>query len=247
MKHNADHILAILDACCDASAFPMLDNGYVYLAATRLSLFRSLDDWAIVVEVFGYSPRSGLPDTHIHTFASTLHNRKGPKKYVTREAHQAYLANNPNNDSHFVFPIEAGAWIDEDELEFVAQGAPGLILRGGLVQIPGSAVFQRAGVALEFPPRVQMFELCRVLAHEAREQVLATPDERRVNVPPELQLLLTLDEWAHPDVADDAARPGGSATFQQLARVLVSGDISDYRPHETPNTHWRNWPEGGTL
>jgi hypothetical protein len=52
---SAHEILRILDSCCDAYTFPMLDNGYVYLAATRLSLFRSPRDWAMVIEVFGFS------------------------------------------------------------------------------------------------------------------------------------------------------------------------------------------------
>ena len=75
MQFAADQILAILDRCCDSFTFPMLDNGYVYLAATRLSLYRSVSDWAMVIEVFGFSPRAGLPDTSILTFASRLHNR----------------------------------------------------------------------------------------------------------------------------------------------------------------------------
>ena len=81
MPIEADHILSVLDRCCDAFTFPMLDNGYVYLAATRLSLYRTAADWAMVIEVFGYSPRAWLPDTHIYTFASTLCNRDVPKEY----------------------------------------------------------------------------------------------------------------------------------------------------------------------
>src|SRR5262245_29865673 len=123
MKHDTERTLAILDRCCNSYTFPMLDNGYVYLAATRLSLFRSADDWAMVIEVFGYSPRAGIPDTHIYTFASTLYNRKGPEQYVTSEAHGAYLASNPNNESRGVFPIDSGPWIDEDDAELVAPGA----------------------------------------------------------------------------------------------------------------------------
>jgi hypothetical protein len=38
---DAVEILAVLDGCCDSCTFPMLDNGYVYLAATRLSAYRS--------------------------------------------------------------------------------------------------------------------------------------------------------------------------------------------------------------
>jgi len=41
MPIEADQILSVLDRCCDAFSFPMLDNGYFYLAATRLSLYRT--------------------------------------------------------------------------------------------------------------------------------------------------------------------------------------------------------------
>jgi hypothetical protein len=254
MKHTTAQILSILDCCNDAFTFPMLDNGYVYLAATRLSLFRSPEDWAIVIEVFGFSPRSGLPDTCIHTFASTI-DRKSTRHYVEQEAHDGYIAGHPNDEGHFIFPIERGNWIDADEAEFVAQGTTQLTLRGRVIQVPEPAAYQRAGVVLsdptaaiqEGPPRVQVFELCRMLAHDYRDAVLATSEERRVNVPAELQLLLTLDEWAHPDVVDETKRPSGSEAFQQLARALVTGDINEYRPTEAPNTHWRHWPDGGTL
>jgi hypothetical protein len=70
MSLDPEHILSVLDRCCDTYAFPMLDNGYVYLASTRLTLHRSDASWAMVIELFGFSPRSGLPDTHIHTFGS---------------------------------------------------------------------------------------------------------------------------------------------------------------------------------
>ena len=96
----------------------MLDNGYVYLAQTRLSLYRSVTDWAMVIEVFGFSPRSGLPDTHIYTFASRLNNRDRPEQYVTQEAYQGCLANNPNNESRFVFPVDEGPWQDQETVNW---------------------------------------------------------------------------------------------------------------------------------
>jgi hypothetical protein len=57
MTFDPDAILSILDRCCDAFTFPMMDNGSIYLAAARLSLYRSRIDWAMVIEVFGFSPR----------------------------------------------------------------------------------------------------------------------------------------------------------------------------------------------
>jgi hypothetical protein len=59
--------------------------------------------------------------------------------------------------------------------------------------------------------------------------------------------LLQLEEWHHPNVVDTAERPSGSETFVQLARVLETGAVSLYQPTAAPNTHWRHWPEGGTL
>jgi len=72
MHWKSEDVLAILDQCSANFTFPMLDNGYVYLAATRLSLHRTEADWGMVIEVFGYSPRAGMPDTNIYRFASTF-------------------------------------------------------------------------------------------------------------------------------------------------------------------------------
>src|SRR3954471_4215503 len=108
----------------------MVDNGYVYLAGTRLSLYRSAADWAMVIEVFGFSPRSGLPDTHIHTFASRHHARNPSERYASREAYENYLANNPHNESRLVYPIDEGTWQDAEDGELVAEDANEVVVRG---------------------------------------------------------------------------------------------------------------------
>jgi uncharacterized protein DUF7003 len=247
MPIEAGHILSVLDRCCDVFTFPMLDNGYVCLAATRLSLYRTAVDWAMVIEVFEFSPRAGLPDTHIHTFASSLYNRDAPEKYVNQEAYERYLANNPNNDSRFVYPIEAGDWQDDQNDEIVAEDATEVIVRGQRQPIPSLDECVKRGITIENPPRVRVFELSRFLADVARDSVLATAKERRISVPPDMKQILQFEEWHHPNVVDDDDRPSGSETFQQLAQVLATGNVAFYRPARRPNTPGRNWPEGGLL
>lgn len=239
-------ILAILDRSCDHFTFPMMDNGYVYPAATRLTLYRSPDDWAMVIEEFGFSPRAGLPDTTIQTYASRLHRRDRAEDYVSREAYQNYLKNNPHNEHRSAFPIRKGDWQHPDESEYVTDGAKQVRVRGTAVPLPRLAEYAKHGIVLEDTPRVCVFELCRYLAAVERERVLATPKERRVSVLPEMKQLLALDEWHHPDLVNDE-RPGESETFWHLAKVLSTGDVSEYHSTTPPNTHWRNWPEGGTL
>jgi hypothetical protein len=240
-------ILEILDRCCDAYTFPMLDNGYVYLAATRLSLFRSADDWALAIEVFGFSPRAGRPDVGVHTFGSRLYQRDTPAQHPSPEAYQNYLANNPHNDSRFFYPLADGAWQDPEDLECVAPGAREVVVRGTSRPLPRLETYEQHGIALQDPPRICVFELCRLLAAIARSDVLASAGEQRVSVLPDMSPILQLDEWHHPDVVRDSERPSGSDTFRQLAEVLVSGDVSKYRPSTAPNTHWSHWPDGGTL
>lgn len=222
MAIEKDEILRVLDDASRAFTFPCLDNGYVYLAATRLSLFRSEADWAMVFEVFGYSPRAGLPDTTISTFASRLHDL----------------------DFRSIHPIEAGPWMDESDPEMVAATGE-LRLREQAMPLPPKAAYGMRGIQLS-GKRPAVFELCRLLAAEYRPSVLATEEEQRVSVLPEMTRILQLDEWHHPDITGSEL-PSATETFRQLADVLVTGDPSRYRATEDPNTHWKFWPEGGTL
>lgn len=245
MEHTAEQILAILDDCCEAFTFPILDNGYVYLAAARLTAFRSESDWSLTIEVAGFAPRGGTPETHVYTFGSELANRRTAKDFVTVEAFDNYLANNPNNESEFFYPFDDD-WIDSENCELVAERATHVVLRGVRIPVPTATEYQDAGVELDALPRIAVYQLVRALAHTRRREMLANDDERRHHVPPSLKTVLSLDEWCHPDIAGDA-RPSGSETFRQLAEVLVTGDATRYRPSTEPNTHWRNWPDGGTL
>lgn len=45
----------------------------------------------------------------------------------------------------------------------------------------------------------------------------------------------------------DENRPSLQETWQQLAKVVVTGDISLYKPTLEPNTHWKHWPDSGSL
>jgi hypothetical protein len=241
--HQAQDILGVLDACAADFSFPMLDNGYIYLAATRLALFRSETDWAITTEVFGFSPRAGVPDLCIGTFASTLIRRKTVANYATPAAHADYLKRQPHNEDLFLRHLEEGDWIED---EAVVQHASPIHLRGHSIPIPALADYASQGIVLEDPNKAMVFEFCRWLAAEKRSEVLATSEEQRWNLPPDLVKILELDEWHHPDLVNDEL-PSQTETFQQLAQVLVHGDVSLYRPTELPNTHWSHWPDGGTL
>ena len=224
--------------------FPALDNGYVYLANTRLSIFKSIKDWAIIIEVFGFSPRSGVPDIQIFTFSNNLHNRNPPENHANKDYYLKYVNNNPHNESTFVYPIVNNDWFDEDEPEIVINNRL-CQLRGFKLETPNSSEYKKCDISLE-EDTPQTFEYCRYLAHHHPDKVLANDTELRANISPDMELLIQLDEWHHPDIVDGEL-PSQTELFKQLAQVLVTGNKELHKPSCPPNTHWSNWPEGGTL
>jgi len=243
--HVHEEVLHVLDQCAEDFRFPALDNGYIYLAATRLTLFRSEADWAMVFEIFGFNPRAGSPTLDVTTFASRPHARDTRDNYINEKAYANYLANNPNNDSRFFYPI-GGDWQDGGSGEMLAANAEEILLRERPLALPPLDAYAHVGIELEDHGEVRVFELCRYLAAVARVDVLGTVAERRVSIRPEMVQVLQLEEWHHPDVVGGEP-PSDSTTFRQLAWVLATGDVSHYSPVDAPNTHWRNWPGGGSL
>jgi len=53
------------------------------------------------------------------------------------------------------------------------------------------------------------------------------------------------DEWNQNQWQDN--RPSSYDTWQMIAKVITTGDTSCYKPTLEANTHWKNWPESGSL
>ncbi|SCF96847.1 DUF7003 family protein [Streptomyces sp. Ncost-T10-10d] len=118
-----------------------------------------------------------------------------------------------------------------DDQETYAGGIP-MIVRGRTL-----AVAAEPGEPLEV--------VFRRLVPEHRDLILADEAEVQSRIPGDLPKVLQLEEWHQPE--DIETLPSTSETYQQIAEVLASGDVGRYRPRLSPNTHWSNWPDSGTL
>jgi len=243
---SPERILAILDEAAEAFVFPMLDNGYSYLAASRLSCFSGDTGWAFVFEIFGYSPRTGVPDLFITTIGEGLIKRETRSDFVSDEAFESFEANNQNWRQDSFYPIEGDEWIDHDIMEVIRADVQSLSLRGQKVPAPSLEHLKELDEIGEIGEPLHLSNVTRAIAQNHRSNVLATESERRIRIPDEWTQLLCLDEWNHPDLVNPDCKPSTSATMRCLADVIATGDPGRYKA-ENPNTHWRNWPEGGTL
>ena len=229
-------ILEQFDRCAEDFTFPMLDNGYVYLADVRLSLYRDAANWLMIIEVLGaYTPQVSSFDSLqncLHLFGSNLHRAPG------------------TSNQDFLYPVE-GCPDDplfEDEHDwFVKPNASCVMLRGLRIGLDLSpAALSAKGITLVEPPQIDPAALMRSLLPEHRSLLFASEAELQQRNPGKLPLWFRLDVWHHPDLAG-GEKPSNSETFQMLAAAISFGDKNKYCPAKPPNTDWRNWPEGGSC
>lgn len=231
-KYTITDILDQLDACATAYDFPMLDNGYIYPAGTRLSAYRSTEHWAIIIEVVGLNNRLWDYERFencLYCFGNCLYEAPGIQN-------SRLVLPVPEQDDIF---DEKGGWCVRLEADYI-------LIRDKRIAIPkDKAMLSANGVEPKNPGTISIVELLRVLYPEYRSLFLATENELRAHIPGDISLILQLEEWRHPDIVDE--KPSDLVTFKEIAEVLVSGDATAYKGTSIPNTHWSNWPMGGAL
>jgi len=236
MNFTKEDILNQLDDYAESFSFPMLDNGYVYLIDSRLSVYRNDEQWVILIEIIGcFNKGGGHGDISncLYLFGNCL--AFDPKK---------------NNDCFLFFTSdskEGKTFLDEDFQEYLNPNIKSMLLRGRTIEIPQTIEFYESqGIQLEEPPKIYIWEFLRGMRKYHRKTFFVTEEEIRNRIPKKLPLIIQLDEWYHNDLVANEL-PSEIETFQMIASVIETGNIELYKPTKEPNTHWSNWPEGGTL
>ncbi|MEM8530878.1 MAG: hypothetical protein AAGF95_08545 [Chloroflexota bacterium] len=231
---TAEHILTQLDGWGKEYTFPMLDHGYIALADARLSAYGDSKHWALLIEILGMDVRFGGHDMLTNTLYCF-----GNGCTVTPG-----LTSRPRNLTE---DGDDGAVFLDENVWQVRPGVQTLRLCGDLISITADpAYFEERGLPLEKPPDILAIDLLRMLALDYRDQLFLAEEDLQQYLVSDLPLLLRLDAWQHPDLMNDEL-PSTTETFRLLAEVFATGDPTHYQPTLSPNTHWDNWPEAGTL
>ena len=230
------NILEQFDYTAREFTFPMMDNGYVYPADVRLSIYRDSTRWLMIIETLGaYSPRLSGCDSFqncLHLFGNSLGRKAGTMGGDT------------------LFPIDSltGDPLFEDQYDwYINPRCSSLGIRTQAITFDASQEkLALQGILLLEPPKIDPPALLRSLLPTYRELLLASETDLSARNDHQLPLWFRLNEWFHPDLASEEL-PSECETFQMLADAIESGNLSDYCPTKSPNTDWKNWPEGGTL
>lgn len=222
-----DDIIEQLDSHAAGYNFPTLDNGYIYPVDARLTAYRDDRRWALVIEQIGYMYRAIQFGNILYAFGNCLIGRPGHGPVID-------LADGPEDD-----------WQD-DTGTYIPHGTTSVRVRGSDLPLAPDDVAPAVAPSGEEEQGLRIPDLFRRLLPRYRALYHATEAELHAVVPKDLPQILRLLEWEHSDAVHDVL-PGHTECFPMLAKVLVTGAVSHYRPTKAPNTHWSNWPEGGTL
>lgn len=232
--YKSEDILIQLDECSCDYTFPILDNGYIYLAGTKLTAYRDDKRWAIIVEVIGFNYRGGGHNgitNCLHIYGNCLTYKPGTQN-------ENFLYPTTNSPEYETFD-EDGFYINPLSQTFLIRNELSSIVHD-------RKQYNLAEITLEDDENINAFEFLRLLDKLYHDKLVATKSEINERIPSDLLKILELENWYHPDVTNGEV-PSKNETFIQIAKVLETGNIDFYKPTHSPNTHWSNWPFGGTL
>ncbi len=235
LMFTAKEILVQLDKCCDDFTFPMMDNGYVYLAGSKLSAYRDDNRWVLIIEIIGFSYRGGGHNgitNCLHVYGNCLDYEPG-----TRNENFLYLTGDADDGN--TFDEEQEFFLNPEATHFLFQNEKTAIVHD-------RDAYTKAGIILKDEEKINAFEFLRLLDYTHHDKLVATDEEIIERIPPGIPMILALHEWFHPDCVSGELT-SQNETFQMIASVLETGNPAVYQPKHASNTHWGNWPDSGTL
>ena len=232
---DKEEILYQLDTEAESYIFPMLDNGYYYHGDQKLTIFRDEKRWAILLEVLDFNNHENNING-ITTIANVFGN--------------CLTAFNDNDNFKYFASdngIETFLYDEVNHIPYLNNKAISIKVRDTILPIQfNKEHYQKKYIELEFENKITPWEFLRGLVPEYSNLFWLTRQEISNKIPIDLPEFMTLTEWHHPDLIM-SEKPSETETFQQLADVIVTGNKSLYNTKELINTHWINWPEGGSC
>jgi hypothetical protein len=218
-------ILHCLDSQSVDEGFPAFSNCNIDMVTARLRGLRNENSWMIMFEqlVNSYPAEGILPILLIDVLGNCFENKKS---WVKESLYPVKIENECEWESKQTEH-------DNDDLLY-------LMIREQQITVKYKSIEKHSHWNLGFNLLVHL------LANH-REEMLATEDEIRAIVPSDIQQVILLDNWHHPDVCGWNGRknrhfiPSDAMSMRMIAQVLETENIDFYQPCEEANIDWRFW------
>jgi len=225
-------ILDYLDLC----EFPMLDNGYYYHADQELRIYRNSENWFMTLQVLQYNNHS-LGVDGFSTIVYKYGSKMNPEESF-------------NNDSfyHLAKDVDHETFIEEPNTfnSFLNPLAKQLQIRDTIIQVEHDpSKYEQKEIKLETEGKIRPWEILRFITPEFSSLFWLNNKELGIDIT--LKEELRLSNWEHPDNVDTLF--SDMLSFKEIAKSISNNSEFHRTKIETTNsnTHWSNWPLGGTL
>jgi len=225
-------ILDYLDQC----EMPMLDNGYYYHADQQISIYRSEKEWVMIIQILQFYNR--CPD--IKGISTTIY------KYGSSVAKGETFNNGSFN--FLASDHKAKTYIEGDDSYeyFLNPKVNSIKFNNHLIPIEHDRrKYKLKGIDLESEDTIQPYELLRYISIDYANLFWIDSTELSINFHYNEEIKFT--KWEHPDNIE--TNFSDKKSFIEIANSLANNTNFDRLKieNENSNTHWSNWPIGGTL
>lgn len=209
--------------------FPVLDNAYVDLACTKMSVFCDQSKWILAFEVVGFTNNNGEFENYLYAYGNCL----------AKEG--LILADVVMSE------VPASPLIDPPTQAWVADWSDWrVVVRNELYHFrPSKTDYDLCGIPVEDedgPGSLPEVAVLRYyLATEGSSTLFMTRDELLGHLEgcSDMELLLETLEWEHPNVAA-GGRPSDSASIRSVVEAVQECSPWLFTAGQV-NTHWKDW------
>lgn len=223
--------------------FPDLEHGYFFTAGNRIHLYADSTRWAIVFEKSGYANRGYAARIELDYFGNCVNyvnEEHNNRKYVTNS--QILTLISPEEFNR----IKDSA---ESSFELISTDTKQIKIRDTTFLFDNNLEnYKKLGINSDIhdnPKNLISFEdLIRYLNETNPSLISASEKEIRQNIPQDIPKIMTIEKFHFESWYEKSKLPSQQETYQLIAKILISGDSSNWKPTLKANNHWSNWESG---
>jgi hypothetical protein len=223
-----------------------LEHGYCNTASSRIHLFADSLRWAIVFEKSGYQNRATRAEIELNYFGNCINYP------VDKYPEQNYISNTANIvliTSEEFERIENKEGTDMETFELIDNTIKEAKVREQIVPFENDyKKYQKLGIKIrdyDNSKKLIDFEgFIRYLNETNPKVISATDEEIRKHIPTDMPKLITIDEFHYSSIYEKNNPPSYQELFQLIAKILVTKNITNWKPTQKVNNHWSQWESG---
>ncbi len=218
-----------------------LEHGYCETAGNRIHLYADSTRWAIVFEKNGYQNRASSAEIELDYIGNCINYNidSYPERSYITNAQRITLISYEDYEK-----ISS-----EDCFELILKDSNEINIRNVNVKIEQDInKYISLGINIrdyDNPENLISYSnLIRYLNETNPEIINATEEDIKKHIPLDLPKLMTINEFHFVSFYDQDTPPSKQETFDLISKILVSKDISLWKPTLESNNHWSNWESG---